>query len=209
MSKPIIVGITGRMRSGKSTLAHTLGNGSTRVVISFAEYVRREVADSFFGNWEWPLRKLQELEAANKSTIRPILQAFGHGKRILIDNNYWVNKLATDVAKNHQDKDIVFIDDVRYVNEIEYIMNHGGYIVRLSCDDEILIERGASADALLHPSENNIDPDNLTLAESAKPSHVLMLDSGSADKIQIARWTTRWLQTFDLFRDISLSPDEE
>ena len=193
MNKPIIIGITGKMRSGKTTLANRLANYCETEVLSFATYVRQEVANSFFPHEPVPMNELLRLEAADKGTVRPILQAFGHGKRTLIYNDYWVEKLATDVRNNYKDVDVVFIDDVRYVNEIEYIMNHGGYIVRLSCDEDILLERGASADALLHPSENNIDPTNLTLAESAYPSKVLSLDSGSATPEQLGKWTLMWM----------------
>jgi len=193
MTTPVIIGITGKMRSGKSTLANVLAYNNNSTVLSFAQYVRKEVAEAFFGHTTDPHAHLMAQEAADKGTIRPILQAFGHGKRVLISKDYWVEQLSKDVRKNFSDKKVIFIDDVRYPNEVEYIIKNGGFIVRLVCDTQTLLRRGASEAALEHPSENALDPDNLTIAESMLPHHTLALDSSLSDQEALQRWTTDWL----------------
>lgn len=193
--KPTLVGITGRMRTGKTTLANALAHEWNAPVISFAAYVRQEVANGFFPDESDTMSKWMVLETANKSSIRPILQAWGHGKRTLLSTNYWVDAMDKDLKDS--DADIVFIDDVRYPNEIDYIVSNGGFIVRLECDTDILLERGASALALTHASENAIDRENLTLQESLTPHRTTAFDSGSASAESLKTWVTSWLITMN------------
>tara|TARA_B110000240_G_C13461025_1_gene436654 strand:+ start:886 stop:1515 length:630 start_codon:yes stop_codon:yes gene_type:complete len=202
--KPTLVGITGRMRTGKTTLANALADIHNGKVVSFATYVRREVAEGFFpirvssaidDEFNPAMKSWLELETANKSSIRPILQAWGHGKRTLISTDYWVDAMDRDLKNS--DEDIIFIDDVRYPNEIDYIVSNGGFIVRLECDTDILLERGASRLALTHASENAIDRENLTLQESLTPYKTTAFDSGLASAESLQTWVSRWLLTMN------------
>lgn len=188
---PILVGIAGKLRSGKSTLANKLAYNNNMQVLSFATLVRKEVAKAFFPQHADPLAQWMALESSNKAAVRPILQAWGHGKRVLLMGDYWVNELDKQARK--QKCEVVFIDDVRYPNEVEYIVNNGGYIIRLRCDEKLLIERGTSKDALKHPSENALNMDILTLAESMLPFHTMSTDSGLLGPTELQNLTTHWL----------------
>ena len=188
---PVLVGIAGKLRSGKSTLATQLAYNNNMKVLSFATLVRKEVAKSFFPQHSDPLAEWMALESSNKAAVRPILQAWGHGKRVLLWDDYWVNELDKQ-AQRHK-CEVIFIDDVRYPNEVEYIINNGGYIIRLMCDEKTLIERGTSKDALTHPSENALDMETLTLAESMKPFRTMTTDSGVLSPTELQNLTTHWL----------------
>jgi dephospho-CoA kinase len=159
-----IIGIIGKTHSGKTTLANKIHHVLGHEVMSFAEYVRRDVANGWFGRDEagsMARQKWAELERENKEELRPILQAWAHARRTLDDEKYWVDELFSDMIMRGHRK--VVIDDVRYPNEMLHILERGGKIIRLYANDETLLERGASPEALQHQSENQLA--HLTLDE--------------------------------------------
>ena len=64
--------------------------------------------------------------------------------------------------------------------------------MRLLCDTDTLLTRGASEKALAHPSENSLDLENLTLAESMRPTHTMTTDSGILNERELQRLVTQW-----------------
>ena len=157
-----IVGICGPMRSGKTTVANLFNkNLNNAHSISFALAVRNQVARGMN-------IKTSELGSFDKNVIRPVLQAWGHGMRTLFGSDYWVTTLAQDPFWSFIDNDsVVFIDDVRYLNEIEWILHNGGCVIKLWCDVDTRINRGASPDPELlnHESETSLDGFNSYLKE--------------------------------------------
>lgn len=153
-----IIGIAGRMRTGKSSLAeyleHYLEQTHTTMTFSFAEAVRQEVAEAL-----WPKSRSSEAryllslkEDQHKESVRPLLQALGQAKRQMIDEDYWVG--AVENAINRQgETSIAIIDDVRHHNEANFCIEHG-ILIRLRAPESTLIERGASPERLAHYSEN-------------------------------------------------------
>lgn len=173
----MIVGFTGKLRSGKSTAAMYLIENRDYKLASFAkplkaalvEAVNREVMDAwtpeqsaaFFGGTasfkELGLFTVEDLNA-NKEVWRPMLQAFGTGVRNLVDWDHWVNKAVDELSPDY---DYVF-DDVRFLNEAQAIKSRGGLIVRLEAPIEARAYRaGQSVSELLavsdHPSETEQD----------------------------------------------------
>jgi dephospho-CoA kinase len=149
-----IIGIAGNMRSGKSALAQRLSIEYDIPIVSYAEALRQEVAQAFF-----PKQGRQEarhlwnlLEEEDKTLTRPMLQAWGEGRRQLVRQTYWIDRLNKYVARKGYD--IVIVDDVRHENEAQDIIDQGGYIIKLSADSKILMQRGATQESLLHASEN-------------------------------------------------------
>ena len=152
----VIVGICGGLRSGKSTLAQMFSsNHSDRVRrISFADGVREQVAQGM--NLIHPV----ELVRFDKQILRPILQAWGNGMRELKGEDYWIDYMLDQPFWSLiPDNSVVIIDDVRYLNEAAFIIEEGGFLIRLDCDEQTRIERGAKNDEteLNHPSEVGLD----------------------------------------------------
>lgn len=174
-----IIGIAGRMRTGKSSLAEYLeaylSHTHTTMTFSFAEAVRQEVAEAL-----WPksgsaeARYLLDLkESEHKESVRPLLQALGQAKREMVNVDYWVD--AVEDAINRQgETSIAIIDDVRHHNEADLCIDNG-ILIRLRAPESTLIERGASPERLAHYSENAMRTPSSE--ELRKPDRVLTLDT--------------------------------
>lgn len=151
----VIVGLCGGLRSGKTTIANLfLKNHAGKARrISFADPVRQQVAMGMGIN-------KSTLGGMDKQKLRPILQAWGNGMREVWGDDYWIDLMFDDPFWNLiPHGSIVFIDDVRYLNEATMIIEEGGVLIRLDCDEETRIERGAKNDptSLNHPSEVGLD----------------------------------------------------
>jgi|13_taG_2_1085334.scaffolds.fasta_scaffold01984_13 hypothetical protein len=156
----MIIGILGQMRTGKSSLAREIkeqmgGEFEHGCFIrSFAESLRAECAEIFFGDTNYNRQQWDAVEAADKELCRPILQVIGEGRRRLNGRDYWVNKVACEVGNAPTSYEhLIIMDDVRHENEARWILESGGIIIRLSADRETLIKRGASEERLAHYSE--------------------------------------------------------
>ena len=172
MKAPIVIGIAGSMRSGKTTLANMIAQTYNIPVVSFAESLRYEVAQAYFpkqgkaeARFMWSL-----LEEKDKSLTRPLLQAWGQAKRDLRYPDYWCDRLFEYMEK----KGIEFAvcDDVRHVNEAQWILANGGFIIRLVADGDTLLERGADETAMLHSSENLAPLDEYMLNHNHPCVHI-------------------------------------
>lgn len=154
MENTIIIGISGKMRSGKTTLAHRLKEHfDNSQVYSFADAVRREVASAICDTAE-ERKAWDSLLINDKEKARILLQGWGGTKRVLFGKDYWLKK--TFDAINLCGYDIVIIDDVRYWNEMIHV-NKRGMCIRLECDTHELCERGATPEGLSHESERDLN----------------------------------------------------
>ena len=170
----LIIGIAGQMRTGKSSVAKLFSEEYRWPIFSFAGTLRRELADALYGsvskNGDLSLHLLEQ---ENKNTIRPLLQAWGQGRRDLMGENYWVHKVAEQIQNCKSD--IVLIDDVRHPNEADYILRNGGILIRLYADESTLIERGADKKRLQHYSETAMK--DITPAELVNPHRILIVNT--------------------------------
>lgn len=148
----LYIGICGNMKSGKSVLATQLSQCFDIPILSFAESLRVEVSQAFFhkqrkseARYLWDMLEMQD-----KSLTRPILQAWGQGRRDLRDIDYWVDRLQA--YADSKQIEYAIIDDVRHENEAKHILENDGMIIRLHANERVLIERGASN--LQHNSES-------------------------------------------------------
>lgn len=154
MEKTQIIGISGSMRSGKTTLAHRLRDHIPKSqIFSFADEVRREARQAFCDTPE-AKAAWDEMLASDKEKLRPVLQAWGALKRKLYGADYWVKKTLKAIEQSAYD--FAIIDDVRYSNEKKYVENRG-VCIRLESDRYDLFERGATLEALAHESEKDLN----------------------------------------------------
>jgi len=115
----VIVGISGLKGSGKTTIANSLhkGFGSISSIIPFAKPVK-DLALSM--GWD----------GIKNENGRKILQLLGTDiGRNLISPNIWINKWLNAVAESHSR--VIIVDDLRFDNEVDVIVNNGGIIVKV------------------------------------------------------------------------------
>lgn len=111
-----VLGICGYATCGKDTFALPLiAKGMARVAL--ADQLKLEVARHMGVTCE-------RLEA-EKSLWRPLLVAYGAGKR-RVDPDHWINQAAATMPGG----DLLFTD-IRYANEAKWIWELGGYLVRI------------------------------------------------------------------------------
>jgi hypothetical protein len=198
------IGIAGGMKTGKSSLAKTIAHMFDVEIHSFAEPLRWEVAQAFYHKQEktsarylWGL-----LEDEDKEMCRPLLQAWGQAKRDLVDEDYWVSRVRTYIERKGMD--VVIIDDVRHVNEAQFVLDNGGIMFWLTASHEVLLERGWSPDNANHESEKQ-DGTMYYLADKMPTNRVFGIDTSGRSNYGMYMEAERLLNeqnfTFDNFME--------
>jgi hypothetical protein len=137
----MIIGLAGFAGSGKGTVGEVLTDKFSFKQFAFAD-VLKDTVSTMFG-WPRPLlegdtnesREFREkvdsfwsARLGEEITPRIILQRMGTEiVRSNINDNFWVHALAKRIEGI---KDVV-ITDVRFPNEVQYIRESGGFIVRV------------------------------------------------------------------------------
>lgn len=127
----MIIGITGQMRSGKSTFARHLCKALPNSVIDSIAAPMRELAHEITaprtGN-----------DAADKEKIRPLYQAIGETMKQLYGRNYWLNMVEfKHKSRIHSSTRHIIIDDLRFPFEAEFITKMEGYVIKLHRENNI------------------------------------------------------------------------
>lgn len=176
-----ILGISGKRESGKSALAKALvPYGFTRV--SLANPIK-EMCKRLYGlTDEQVYGKEKETPTVYKRTDgsyftpRDILIREGSLKRS-IDKDYWCKELENYVAQWKTDSTKIVMDDIRFLNEIDYFKKLGAKFVRIernqkatgraALDDlsETELDSYKDWDALLLEPFNRVPRDLETFAE--------------------------------------------
>jgi hypothetical protein len=144
-NSPILIGISGKKRRGKDTVCDILLKlvpGAMRM--AFADPLKDEVAAACGVSREF----LEQY----KANFRQILQGWGtEFRRELYSQTYWIDQteLRLEAAKAAK-VPLVIITDVRFPNEWEFIIAHGGHTIRVFRDS-------LAADTDTHPSETALD----------------------------------------------------
>lgn len=99
-----------------------------------------------------------------RNTRRIVMQTWGTNVRRASNENYWVNKAMAKADYLVSQGKFVALDDVRFDNEAEAILDRNGILIRLDIDKDVQIERleklrGKKVDenTLLHESETALD----------------------------------------------------
>ena len=137
----MIIGLLGLIGSGKGTIARQLVEEFDFVQLSFAGAVKDAVASIF--NWDRDMLEGESPESrvwreqvdawwSNKLgceiTPRKILQEFGTDiMRNNFNENIWLYNLENKLMNSKN----VVISDVRFPNEIDLIMQHGGILMEV------------------------------------------------------------------------------
>lgn len=146
----MLIGVTGKARSGKDTFAAMLADalfgvtGRRFILAAFAQELKLRVQKDFDLDYEqlWgedkeipDQRYRKALRAENDPepfwTAREILQNYGQFYRT-IDGNFWVHSLFR--ALKEKELDHAIITDVRHPNEADPILDGGGYMLKVTSD---------------------------------------------------------------------------
>ena len=117
------IAVTGKMCSGKTTLCNYLCELEPRFeIFSFGKKVKSVASDLFQMNPE--------------VKDRTLLTSIGQKMRE-IDPDVWVNYVISEC----KDTEYCLVDDLRYQNEYEALVNNGFKIIQLNISDELQEER--------------------------------------------------------------------
>jgi len=150
-----IIALTGPKQVGKSTVATAIADtlDEQTHILSFADPMRAmlQAMGVSLSNLVDQRYKEQDIEGLGKSA-RYLMQTLGtEWGRGMIDENIWLwaMKRRIEVAEE-QGADVVVIDDCRFDNEADWIVNEGGIVVSLTRD-------GISYGSDSHASEQPVD----------------------------------------------------
>lgn len=173
----MIVGISGRKRSGKDTVfdfaSKRLLAKTPNLIIKHYAYAAavKDMAVRYFGVDPSP---------ENKENVRFVYQGIGQMIRDEVDKNFWINRVQqeyqNDISSLGNDEILVgFITDIRYPNETVWLENMKAPMV--------WVEREA-VDSDSHPSETSLSAADFT--------HIIN-NTGSEQELQ--RKVIEWVDT--------------
>lgn len=154
----MILGFTGKARSGKSTaVMHFMKSDQVRVRVNFKDALLAEVKKNFgpllgeiIGVHKAAFEQeytVEELFADKPPLVRKLLQCYGTEVRRGDDTDYWIKQWIKAVAGAPYD---VLADDVRFLNEAQAVRDMGGVVIRIIREDQVF-------DAGFHQSEIEMD----------------------------------------------------
>lgn len=205
----IIVGISGKIGSGKNYLANLLieelnSRGYKTGEASFATPLKQELSNiieliqelrnnnqnsetiikAITSLYRMPIHHSEKIysfleEDINNNSdingysrtegVRRALQYLGTDVRRNVDNNYWVKRFHENLTVDG----FVFVTDVRFPNEADSIIEHGGKVLRLEPPVEVVAERTAQRDGMSYSSEAHQHISELALDDYSHFSKII------------------------------------
>ncbi len=166
MARQPIIGITGRARSGKDTVAEFILGAIGGYRYSFADPLRAmlvplgvDMNDPY-----WKARKEEVIPALGVSPRR-MLQTLGtEWGRNLINDDLWVLMAQQRLLNNGPG---MIIPDVRFENEAAWVRRHGGLLIHVSRPDLKEVEA--------HISESGVQ---------IEPTDAQLFNTGTLEELQ-------------------------
>jgi hypothetical protein len=127
---PDIIGLSGKMRSGKTWLANKLAEQCGFAPLSFATPLKEDLRQLGF--------TYHDLYVDKAEPIRLLMQKYGQAMRYK-DPDHWLNRgiAQVDKIRRLQPNCVVVFDDVRFPNEADRIREMGGIVVRVVRQDRL------------------------------------------------------------------------
>lgn len=129
--KAKVIGVCGLARSGKDTIYNlcnpvisSMGKSCKR--LAFADELKQESDEFLIKNIG--ISAFTE-DSREKELIRPFLVTYGTHLRRRLNKECWIEKVDEKLKETKED--FVFITDVRYENEIEWVHNLGGISIHV------------------------------------------------------------------------------
>lgn len=129
----MIIGVSGKSGSGKDTIGDYLSENYDYHKVAFASQVKSACSILFDIPMEhFYNQHLKNAKIKYNKTPRELMQLFATDFiRDKIDPDFWIDKLMQYLEED----DKVVICDVRFQNEIDKILEKGGYIIKVVRDD--------------------------------------------------------------------------
>jgi len=141
---PILIGISGKKHTGKTSVANIIMRVTGNVnPIRYSKWDQRSFATPVkdicgyltsddVTNYNSETKKYELAKGLN-ITRREFMQKLGTDVTRSIDPNIWVKYLANHILddKGKLVKNVI-VDDVRFKNEADFIIKHGGILIRLN-----------------------------------------------------------------------------
>jgi len=142
-----ILAFSGRKQSGKTTGAQyvesIINNHSLNIsyrTYSFADPLKQDICMNILGltyeqcyGSDNDKNTMTDLEwDGKKLTAREAMEIIGTDIFRRLKDNVWVQATINKIHKDNLD--IAIIPDCRFPNEVDTILNHGGYVIRLDLD---------------------------------------------------------------------------
>lgn len=132
MSK--LIGVSGFARSGKDTFFERSKllleeRGKKAVRVAFADALKSE-CDELLSKYT-NLSAFTE-EDSEKEIVRPLLVTYGTQIRRKLNENCWIEKVQPQVIDYLKSDYYVFVTDVRFKNEAQWITMNGGILVNVA-----------------------------------------------------------------------------
>lgn len=129
-----LIGISGLARSGKDSFFELSKPLLKSKSFKFKRYAfadaLKEECDSFLIK-NTGISAFTE-NSKEKEIIRPLLVVYGTHIRRKMDKNCWISKIENRVKDSISSKEFVFITDVRFKNEIDWVHKLGGVSIHVS-----------------------------------------------------------------------------
>ncbi len=146
----ILIGLSGKARSGKDAVADTCTSLYAWRKMKLADPLKKMCRDMFGLNRDQTDGILKELPVG-VTTPRELMINIGQLGRT-VSPHFWINKLEADILKTPQAQlGTYIIADVRFINEADWIKRHNGILVRLNRSTDL---RGGNIN---DPSEKELD----------------------------------------------------
>lgn len=153
----MILAFTGKMGAGKSTAAKQLEKLGYYVTVSKFAAPLYDIQELIYRRIESVVRRDHTFEKDRK-----LLQLLGTEWGRSLDEDLWVKLWKQDVQQlENRLKDkpnhVIVVDDCRFDNEAQAVLDKGGYIVNIRCDGVAHTTRSVHGrDSLTHASERGI-----------------------------------------------------
>lgn len=131
-----IIGISGYARSGKDTFYN---RSALHLKSRNLESIRYAFADALKEELDGLLKEHVGISAftekdKEKELIRPLLVTYGTELRRQLNPNCWIDKIKSRVLADAGEGKYVFITDVRFENEAQWVKSQGGTMVYVERD---------------------------------------------------------------------------
>jgi HAD superfamily hydrolase (TIGR01549 family) len=198
-----ILGISGNAGTGKDfvtrhLLVPMIVNNFPYVIASFADHFKIDaiVKDHLDPN---------KVYGRKDKNTRTILQKKGTEEgRDIFGPNIWVNILDQRLQQ-YQERGIVyvFITDCRFPNEIKYIEDKGGEVIRIEApdrhDDAMMIENKGDLTIKSHPSETSLNNQIWSLLIKNHKGDLTVANQASQIVLKLRE---KWKYPFTIFCDL-------
>lgn len=197
----IIIGLGYQAQCGKDTVAAQMlkiagGLGLVPMRRALADSLKEECAELVEENFgldaEEVLRQMHSSDPRVKKRWRLLMQWWGTEGRRYEDPGYWVNLLKLWLQMKQEsnpvlaDRTIVFVPDVRFLNEAAFIKSLGGFLINVVRPDVV------SSDS--HESENEL--------ANYGGWDAIMVNDGTLEDLEVKSWEMlRYIRTHYAERD--------